>query len=66
MTYSDHWQCRFLIAGYEESDSDLQLVPKKAITQLLERIESCGLDFIKIENLYEFDGKRAFSATQGE
>jgi hypothetical protein len=32
----------------------------------LNRLVEKGLDFIKIENLYEIDGVRAYSLGQGE
>ncbi|MEL6143077.1 MAG: hypothetical protein AAFU67_15845 [Bacteroidota bacterium] len=34
--------------------------------QLLNRLALSGLNFIKTENLYEFDGRRAYSLGQGE
>ena len=66
ITCADHWQCRFLIQGYQEGASRVHNLAKSEITRLLERIDNSGLDFIKTENLYEFDGKRAFSMTQGD
>jgi isocitrate dehydrogenase len=33
---------------------------------LLEKLAAAGVDFIKVENLYEFDGKRGYSLAQGE
>jgi hypothetical protein len=33
---------------------------------LLGRISEAGLDFIKIENLYTFDGQMGFTPGQGE
>jgi isocitrate dehydrogenase len=36
------------------------------IVGLLSRLEKAGLDFIKIENLYTFDGQKGFVASQGE
>jgi isocitrate dehydrogenase len=36
------------------------------IVNLLDRIQKAGLDFIKIENLYTFDGQRGYVASQGE
>jgi isocitrate dehydrogenase len=36
------------------------------IVNLLDRVQKAGLDFIKIENLYTFDGQKGFVASQGE
>nr|WP_241494621.1 hypothetical protein [Bacillus coahuilensis] len=36
------------------------------IIGLLSRIEDAGLDFIKTENLYRFDGERGYSLGQGQ
>ena len=36
------------------------------LSAMLERIDTAGYDFIKIENLYNFDGKASYSAGQGE
>jgi isocitrate dehydrogenase len=57
---SDHWRCRFLNAsGGGEVKHD-------QIVSLLSRIAASGLDFIKTENLYNFDGQRGYSLDQGE
>lgn len=53
---SDHWCCRYL--GNSLSHSNI-------IAQLNE-LSNEGIDFIKIENLYEFDGKQGFTVAQGE
>jgi isocitrate dehydrogenase len=57
---TDHWRCRFM--GKKESEQ----VSHSEILELLSRINSTGLDFIKTENLYEFDGERGYSLGQGE
>lgn len=56
---TDHWRCRFknVIGGS---------MFKSAIIQLLQEAESIGIDVIKTENLYSFDGKPAFSLGQGQ
>jgi len=33
---------------------------------LLQSVGEAGLDFIKTENLYNFDGERGYSLDQGE
>jgi len=57
---SDHWRCRFLTASAGGTASHQQIV------SLLDRVAASGLDFIKIENLYNFDGQRGYSLDQGE
>lgn len=57
---SDHWCARFM--AKKEGDE----VQHLAIAQLLESLANAGIDFIKIENLFEFDGKKGFSLAQGE
>ncbi len=49
---SDHWRCRFL--GKDG-------IHHRQITNLLNRVSEAGLDFIKVENLYNFDGKAGYS-----
>lgn len=53
----DHNQCRFL--------SSLPISLKEVI-QLLEKIEIKGIEFIKTEHLYTFNGMPAFTKSQGE
>jgi isocitrate dehydrogenase len=54
---SDHWRCRFL------SDTP---ITHEAVIRLLQRFHEAGLDFIKTEHLYYFDGKPGFSLGQGQ
>ena len=35
------------------------------IISLLQRVADAGFDFIKTENLYNFDGERGYSLDQG-
>jgi isocitrate dehydrogenase len=56
---TDHWRCRFeTIDGVELKKSD--------IIKLLNKAEEEGIDTIKTENLYLFDGVRAYSLGQGQ
>lgn len=55
---TDHWRCRFL------GDQDEGVQPSQVIA-LLQRILAEGLDPIKTENLYLFDGEPGFSAVHG-
>lgn len=54
---TDHWRCRFLAT---------QEILSAELLELLSKINSAGLDFIKTENLYLFDGKRGYSLSQGQ
>jgi isocitrate dehydrogenase len=54
---TDHWRCRFL--AQQGTTSHAQ------ITSLLAQVANCGFDFIKIENLYNFDGQPGYSAVSG-
>ncbi|HWN10981.1 MAG TPA: NADP-dependent isocitrate dehydrogenase [Pyrinomonadaceae bacterium] len=55
---SDHWRCRFI------SDAN-GAVAHAQIISLLKRVGDAGYDFIKTENLYNFDGERGYSLDQG-
>ena len=56
---TDHWRCRFKpLAGAGFSKTD--------ILRLLTDAEKSGIDVIKTENLYYFDGKPAFALGQGQ
>jgi isocitrate dehydrogenase len=68
---TDHWRCRFVSAAsrLKEEGSGMKKVTQvsyEEVTNLLQRLNVEGLDFIKIENLYEIDGARAYSLGQGE
>jgi len=56
----DHWRCRFLAAN------DGAEVTHEQIVQLLQTIAQSGMDFIKTENLYHFDGQRGYTVAQGQ
>ena len=56
---TDHWRCRFL------PDHD-RGVDGLDVAHLLSRLASAGVDVIKTEHLYSFDGERGFSLGQGE
>ncbi len=57
---TDHWR-----AGYMSAKSNGP-VTHQQVVKLLDRIQKAGLDFIKIENLYTFNGQKGFAASQGE
>jgi isocitrate dehydrogenase len=56
---TDHWRCRFLPTHGHPID-------KSHIINILSRASVNGIDTIKTENLYSFDGKPAFSMGQGQ
>ncbi|TLS38214.1 NADP-dependent isocitrate dehydrogenase [Pseudalkalibacillus caeni] len=56
---SDHWRCRFQPEEGKETTHQM-------IRSLLSRIEEADLDWIKIENLYTFNGKLGYSLAQGQ
>ncbi len=56
---TDHWRCRF------KPKVDVQM-SKTAIPALLMAANENGIDVIKTENLYAFDGKQAYSLGQGQ
>ncbi|MEO6894516.1 MAG: NADP-dependent isocitrate dehydrogenase [Ginsengibacter sp.] len=56
---TDHWRCRF-------KSKNGSLITKQNIIQILSAAEAQGIDAVKTENLYAFDGRRAFSLGQGQ
>ncbi|MFK7755429.1 MAG: NADP-dependent isocitrate dehydrogenase [Flavobacteriales bacterium] len=60
---TDHWRCRFV--NYS-ADKTYLPVEFEQVVDLLSKCHAAGFDVIKTENLYEFDGKIAFSLGQGE
>ena len=57
----DVYRCRFNLN--KETPPPLS---HRAITALLDRVTSAGLEFVKMELLYNFDGKPGFSLGQGQ
>ncbi|MEO8276201.1 MAG: NADP-dependent isocitrate dehydrogenase [Thermoanaerobaculia bacterium] len=53
---TDHWCCRFL------SQSPCAAITHADVVALLGRAADAGLDFVKTEGLYTFDGERGYSA----
>lgn len=56
---TDHWRCRFSQASEEK-------LANNNIIGLLTSAEQSGIDVVKTENLYSFDGERAYSLGQGQ
>jgi isocitrate dehydrogenase len=50
----DHWRSRFVATGGGP-------VTKGQVLEILARVDALGLDFIKAENLYDFDGQPGYS-----
>lgn len=55
---TDHWRCRFVKQQENVTHADIR--------ELLNKIESIELDWIKLEQLCSFDGERGYSLGQGE
>lgn len=56
---TDHWRCRFEVENGHPAE-------KTSIVQALNTALGQGIDVIKTENLYEFDGVRGYSLGQGQ
>ena len=56
---TDHWRCRF-------KPTDGHSITKQNIVSLLQKAEELGIDVIKTENLYTFDGRQGYSLGQGQ
>jgi isocitrate dehydrogenase len=56
---TDHWRCRFKV-GEGETLSHAEVI------DLLQKADQLGLDFVKTEHLYTFDGVKGYSLGQGE
>ena len=66
-TCTDHWRCRFVVAGTDvKTTTDFLPVSFGALLRLQQVLTDAGLQVIKTENLYLFDGQRGFSLGQGE
>lgn len=56
---SDHWRCRFVMDQGLAGNTTM-------VAHFLLRLAMTGLDVVKTENLYLFDGERGFSLAQGQ
>ncbi len=56
---TDHWRCRF-------TSSNDELLAYSDVLHLMEAVHQQGLEIIKTENLYTFDGVPGFTAAQGQ
>ncbi|MDR3719216.1 MAG: NADP-dependent isocitrate dehydrogenase [Bryobacteraceae bacterium] len=57
---TDHWRCRY------QSDTSNPVVAYQQIIDLMQRATGAGIEIIKTEGLYNFDGKPGFSLSQGQ
>jgi isocitrate dehydrogenase len=57
----DVYRCRFQLP-----ETPGAVIGHEAITRLLDRITSAGLEFVKLEGLYTFDDIPGFSRGQGQ
>jgi isocitrate dehydrogenase len=56
---TDHWRCRF------QAENGDALIPSDVVT-LLQHFTQSGIDFVKTEHLYTFDGEPGFTLGQGQ
>ncbi len=56
---TDHWRCRFMGLGPDALTAG-------AVIDVLLKLSSAGIEFVKTENLYDFDGKPGYSMGQGQ
>ena len=66
---TDHWRCRFKArpgAAAAGTGGGGQTVSHAHVLLLLQRIAAAGFDFIKTENLYDFDGEPGYALGQGQ
>jgi isocitrate dehydrogenase len=57
----DVYRCRFQLP-----DGTPGSIPHSVIVSLLDRVTKAGIEFVKLEGLYNFDGKPGFSRGQGQ
>lgn len=65
---TDHWRCRFVgpDVTLDLDKASYEAIGTKQVIQLMQLLENAGVEIIKTENLYLFDGVRGFSLGQGE
>lgn len=56
---TDHWRCRFI------ASKPAPMAAPKVVEQL-DALVRCGIEVIKTENLFTFDGERGFALGQGQ
>ena len=65
---TDHWRCRFVSRDADLADAKAAYRPidRRDPVELVRRLCDAGIEVVKTENLYLFDGVRGFSLGQGE
>ncbi len=65
---TDHWRCRFVGPDIDLADAraTYSAIEASRIVAALARLDEAGIEVVKTENLYLFDGVRGFSLGQGE
>jgi isocitrate dehydrogenase len=65
---TDHWRCRFVSPAVEigAPSPHYRPIDVAAVPALLARLHEAGVEAVKTENLYLFDGERGFTLGQGE
>lgn len=58
---TDHWRCRF-----KQRLNDERALQNRDIFEFQMALDAAGIDIVKTEHLYNFDGKPGFSMGQGE
>jgi len=56
---TDHWRCRFMAAPNKQFN-------KAMVVELLQKLTNDGVDFVKTEHLFTFDGEPGYSLGQGQ
>ena len=56
---TDHWRCRYLAEPGKQFN-------KAMVVELLDRLTKEGVDFVKTEHLFTFDGEPGYSLGQGQ
>jgi isocitrate dehydrogenase len=65
---TDHWRCRFVAAEADLNAPNPQYraIDPAIVPALLACLHEAGVEVVKTENLYLFDGERGFTLGQGE
>ncbi len=58
---TDHWRCRFKAEADHVGELD-----NRQVLNLLNSLDLAGIEFVKTEHLYNFDGQPGFSMGQGQ
>ena len=56
---TDHWRCRFMAGPNKQFN-------KAMVVELLHKLTKSGVDFVKTEHLFTFDGEPGYSLGQGQ